>query len=1059
MDDLLTEFLTETVESLENLDVELVRLEQNPNDPELLSNIFRLVHTIKGTCGFIGLSRLESVAHAGENVLGNFRDGVQEVTPEAVSLILAALDRIKEIVATLEETEAEPEGDDSELIAQLDAMYRAGKTGSAPPPAAKKAAPPAPAPVAEAPAAAPANAMPAEPVGSLYERCGATSVLDAVVEMMYAKASNDPALAAMFDGIDMTRMQGHTVEYVVKAFGGPNDYFNDALKPFFAQLVAKGFGGQHFNLLTDHFASALTSLEVKQSAIDEAILMFSAAEGEFVSDADAPKQEAAPPAPVAAEPEEVAESDAPAETAKEERATGAQNKENSVANQSIRVNVELLENLMTMVSELVLTRNQLLQMVRKHEDSEFKVPLQRLSHVTTDLQEGVMKTRMQPIGNAWNKLPRIVRDLANELGKKIDLKMLGAETELDRQVLEMIKDPLTHMVRNSGDHGLEQPADRIKAGKSEIGTITLNAYHEGGHIIIEIADDGRGINVKRVKEKALQNGLATGAELDAMSDQQVQQFIFKAGFSTAEKVTNVSGRGVGMDVVRTNIEKIGGQIELRSVEGKGSTFIIKIPLTLAIVSALIVRCGPERFAIPQLSVVELVRVSSASDHRIEKVNETPVLRLRDRLLPLVSLSNLLNLGSRDLLQTARRAEKAKAEKAKAEKAKAAKAINAKDAEVEAKAPAETVEAGEKNTAEDEAFIVVAQVGAYTFGIVVDAVYDTEEIVVKPVAPILRDIHVYSGNTILGDGSVIMILDPNGIAAATGEIAVTNHGEKAETRFGGQRSDERTALLVFRAGNEEPKAVPLALVARLEEIDVESIEISNGLPVVQYRGQLMPLLAVSSNFERLEEGRQPVLVFTDRDRSMGLMVDEILDIVEDHLSIEITADIPGIIGSAVIAGKATEIIDASSYLTRAFKDWFGRTEKGGAKGRTRGNILLVDDSPFFRNLMAPLLRAAGYDVVTADGADEALSMRDAGETFDVIVSDIEMPGMNGFELAREIRGDGSWKETPLVALSSRTSPEDLAIGREVGFVDYVAKLDREALLETLANTITKMKGAA
>lgn len=1050
MDDLLTEFLTETVESLENLDVELVRLEQNPNDPELLSNIFRLVHTIKGTCGFIGLSRLESVAHAGENVLGNFRDGVQEVTPEAVSLILAALDRIKEIVAALEETEAEPEGDDSELIAQLDAMYRAGKTGTAPPPAAKPAAPPAPEPVA----AAPVEAMPAEPVGSLYERCGATSVLDAVVEMMYAKATQDASLAPMFDGIDMTRMQGHTVEYVVKAFGGPNDYFNDALKPFFDQLVSRGFGGQHFNLLTDHFASALTSLEVKQSAIDEAILVFSAAEGEFVSDGAAPKQEAAAPepvsAPAASEPEEAGDSDSPAESAKEEKAAGSQNKENSVANQSIRVNVELLENLMTMVSELVLTRNQLLQMVRKHEDSEFKVPLQRLSHVTTDLQEGVMKTRMQPIGNAWNKLPRIVRDLANELGKKIDLKMLGAETELDRQVLEMIKDPLTHMVRNSGDHGLEQPADRIKAGKSEVGTITLNAYHEGGHIIIEISDDGRGINVKRVKEKALQNGLATGAELEAMSDQQVQQFIFKAGFSTAEKVTNVSGRGVGMDVVRTNIEKIGGQIELRSVEGKGSTFVIKIPLTLAIVSALIVRCGPERFAIPQLSVVELVRVSSASDHRIEKVNETPVLRLRDRLLPLVSLSNLLNLGSRDLLQTARRAEKAKAEKAKLAKKK--------DAEAAAGTEAVAVEAEEKN-AEDEAFIVVAQVGAYTFGIVVDAVYDTEEIVVKPVAPILRDIHVYSGNTILGDGSVIMILDPNGIAAATGEIAVTNHGEKAETRFGGTRSDDRTALLVFRAGNEEPKAVPLALVARLEEIDVESIEISNGLPVVQYRGALMPLLAVSSDFKRLDEGRQPVLVFTDRDRSMGLMVDEILDIVEDHLSIEIAADIPGIIGSAVIAGKATEIIDASSYLTRAFKDWFGRTEKGGAKGRTRGNILLVDDSPFFRNLMAPLLRAAGYDVSTADGADEALSMRDAGEMYDVIVSDIEMPGMNGFELAREIRGDGSWKETPLVALSSRTAPEDLAVGREVGFVDYVAKLDREALLETLANTIMKMKGAA
>ena len=639
MDDLLTEFLTETVESLDNLDVEIVQLEQNPNDPELLGNIFRLVHTIKGTCGFIGLSRLESVAHAGENVLGNFREGVQEVTPEAVSLILAALDRIKEIVAVLEETESEPEGDDKELIAQLDAMYRAGKEGTAPTAAAadEPAAEAAPAPAEEAAEEPAAAEAPANAGGSLYERAGATSAIDAAVELMYGKVAGDEELAPLFEGIEMARMQGHTVEFMIKAFGGPDDYFNDALKPFFDQLSKNGFSGPHFNKLGDHFAAALALLEVDAAVIDDAMMVFAAAEGEFVQSGDGAAEQ-----PV----EAVAEEEKPEEAPEEAKAEKAQPKETSVANQSIRVNVELLEALMTTVSELVLTRNQLLQMVRHHEDSEFKVPLQRLSHVTTDLQEGVMKTRMQPIGNAWNKLPRIIRDIGNDLGKKIELKMIGADTELDRQVLEMIKDPLTHMVRNSGDHGLEGPEDRVNAGKPETGTVTLNAYHEGGHIIIEIGDDGRGINIGRVKEKIIANELATEAELEGYSDQQIQQFIFKAGFSTAEKVTNVSGRGVGMDVVRTNIEKIGGQIELRSEEGKGSNFIIKIPLTLAIVSALIVRCGTEKFAIPQLSVVELVRVSSASDHRIEKVNETPVLRLRDRLLPLVSLPKPTVSGKR-----------------------------------------------------------------------------------------------------------------------------------------------------------------------------------------------------------------------------------------------------------------------------------------------------------------------------------------------------------------------------------------------------------------------------
>ena len=1020
MDDLLTEFLTETVESLESLDVEIVQLEQNPNDPELLGNIFRLVHTIKGTCGFIGLTRLESVAHAGENVLGNFRDGVQEVTPEAVSLILAALDRIKEIVAALEETESEPEGDDSELIAQLDAMYRAGAEGGASPAAAA----PETAPEEPSADAEPAVADPAPPQGSVYERIGATSVVDAAVELMYGKVSADDELSPLFEDVDMTRLQGHTVEYVVKALGGPDDYFNDALRPFFNELSAKGFAGPQFNRLADHFTASLELLEVTPDVIDDALMIFAALETEFSNAAEADTESEAED--VSAEPE--------AEPPKEEAAEAKQPKETSVANQSIRVNVELLENLMTMVSELVLTRNQLLQMVRNHEDSEFKVPLQRLSHVTTDLQEGVMKTRMQPIGNAWNKLPRIIRDLGNDLGKKIELKMLGADTELDRQVLEMIKDPLTHMVRNSGDHGLEGPEERVKAGKPETGTVTLNAYHEGGHIIIEISDDGRGINIDKVKEKIVANGLATAADLAGMSDQQIQQFIFKAGFSTAEKVTNVSGRGVGMDVVRTNIEKIGGQIELRSEEGKGSTFVIKIPLTLAIVSALIVRVGSEKFAIPQLSVVELVRVSSASDHRIEKVNETPVLRLRDRLLPLVSLTNLLNLGSQDLLNTVRKLDE--------------------------KTETDLADEDREETSEaDDNFIVVSQVGPYTFGIVVDAVYDTEEIVVKPVAPILRDISVYSGNTILGDGSVIMILDPNGIASATGDSASTNPVDQNDATVNVAGNDDRTALLVFRAGTEELKAVPLALVARLEEIEADQVEVSNGQSVVQYRGQLMPLLSVSDDFKPRDEGRQPVLVFTDRDRSMGLMVDEILDIVEENLNIEISTEDNGAIGSAIVDGKATEIVDASHYLTRAFKDWFGRTDERSAGGNVSGRVLLIDDSPFFRNLMAPLLSAAGYEVLTAESGDEALQLRESGEAFDVIVSDIEMPGMDGFDLARTIQESGSWAETPIIALSSRTAPSDIEAGREAGFADYVAKVDRDALLETLSSTIVKMKGAA
>jgi two-component system, chemotaxis family, sensor kinase CheA len=864
MDDLLREFLTESAESLSVLDLELVKLEQNPNNPDLLGNIFRLVHTIKGTCGFLGLPRLESVAHASENVLGKVRDGELEVTPEIVSLILKSLDRIKSILSALEQTEAEPAGDDSDLKARLNAL--ADGTAA---PAEVPSAPPA---AAAAPAA---EAKPAE--------------------------------------------EAEAAEAAAEAAG-----------------------------------------EASRAAV----------------------------------------------TAIEEQAA----REPSVAAQNIRVHVTLLENLMTMVSELVLTRNQLLQILRSQKESDFAAPLQRLNLVTSELQEGVMKTRMQPIGNAWAKLPRMVRDLAHELNKKIDLRMQGAETELDRQVLELIKDPLTHLVRNCADHGLERPEDRRKTGKTETGRINLDAYHEGGQIVIEISDDGRGLPIDKIKVKAVANGLASEAELAGMSDEQIQQFIFRAGFSTAAQITNVSGRGVGMDVVRTNIEKIGGTIELRSKVGKGTAFFIKIPLTLAIVSALIVEAAAERFAIPQISVIELVRATANSGQKIEHIKGAPFLRLRNRLLPLVNLSNLLKIGT----------------------------------------------GTDKKS--DDACIVVSQVGKHTFGIVVDRVFDTEEIVVKPVAPILRDISMFAGNTILGDGSVIMILDPNGIASAIGDASLADQANEVEAAQAATK-DDRVALLLFRAGGSTPKAVPLALVARLEEVDATTIEISDGKPVLQYRGQLMPLVTIEASVQLKKEGRQPILVFADGERTMGLLVDEIVDIVEERMNVQLGTDRTGLLGGAIIAGKATEVIDAGHYLTMAFDNWFAKDRKRqeGAKADAK-RLLLVDDSPFFRNLLTPLLSVAGYDVTSVDGADKALALCEAGKDFDVIVSDIEMPGMSGFEFAEAVRKGGRWQDTPLVALSAHTSAKDLDRGRKAGFVDYIAKLDREALLNTLSQTVVT-KGAA
>ncbi|MCC6203163.1 MAG: chemotaxis protein CheW, partial [Gammaproteobacteria bacterium] len=813
-------------------------------------------------CGFLSLPRLEALAHAAETLMGKFRDGAT-ATPEAVTLILAAIDRIKEILAVIEREQREPAGADADLISGLERLSRA------------------------------------------------------------------IARPAAVSDVSAQHAVGTLVHQVLERPLRPGEDSLDDLERAFRETQVEPVASRHHQTVKE-----------------------------------------------------------------DELAKGA--------NQSLRVPVETLEQLMTMVSELVLTRNQLLEIVRRHEESEFKTPLQRLSNVTAQLQEGVMKTRMQPIGNAWQKLPRVVRDLAGELGKQIDLDLHGAETELDRQVLELIKDPLTHMVRNSADHGLETVAERRGAGKPDRGCIRLSAYHEGGQIVIEVADNGRGLNTGRIKAKALSQGLVTQADVDKLSESQIHKFIFAPGFSTAAQVTSISGRGVGMDVVRNNIDEIGGTIDVRSVAGQGVSFIIKIPLTLAIVAALIVEAAGDRFAIPQLSVSELVRVRAGSGQRIERIRNTAVLRLRDRLLPVARLCDLLGLDS-----------------------------------------------GE--AALDEGFIVVIQFGSQSFGIVVDSVFHTEEIVVKPMSAKLRQIEMFSGNTILGDGSVIMIVDPKGIVQKLGNTVVTQLAAEEAAVAAAARarretsSRETTSLLVFRAGSSQPKAVPLALITRLEEIDVKTIELSNGRHMVQYRGQLMPLLGLGGEPALKGQGNQPLLVFADGARAMALVVDEIVDIVDDHLDIQIASSSPGVIGSAIIRGQATEIIDVGHFVPLAFADWFRGVET--AIERRKLNVLLVDDSPFFRNMLAPVLQAAGYAVTSAANGREALDAISEA-TFDVVVTDIEMPEMDGYALAEKLRSSERWARLPVIALSSVASFDSVERGRAAGFYDIVAKFDRQGLVAAI-----------
>jgi two-component system chemotaxis sensor kinase CheA len=547
----------------------------------------------------------------------------------------------------------------------------------------------------------------------------------------------------------------------------------------------------------------------------------------------------------------------------------------AVSANNIRVDVGLLDKMMNLVGELVLARNQILQFTGSQQDSSFVSTAQRLNLITTELQESVMKTRMQPIGNIWNKLPRVVRDLALSCGKRVRVEMDGAETELDKTIIEAIKDPLTHIVRNAVDHGIEIPEARVASGKEVEGRLLLRAYHEGGQVNIEISDDGAGISLQAVREKARQKDITSAEDVARMSERELLNLIFLPGFSTAKQVTNISGRGVGMDVVKTNIEKIGGTVDLQSTDGKGTTLKIKIPLTLAIIPALIATSSRERFAIPQVSLLELVRLEGDGMTKgIEYIHGAPVHRLRGNLLPLVSLNRVLGLESPD-----RRAEAAN--------------------------------------------IVVLQADDRQFGLMVDEINDTEEIVVKPLSNLLKGLSCFAGATIMGDGRVALILDVMGLAQEASVVtelrdrSVNQLHAKIEE---GSRSG--AAWLLVRIGTTGRLAIPLGHVDRLEEFAVSAVEQSGGNEVVQYRDQIMPLVRLARLLNMPPGERReilPVIVSSKDGKSVGLVVDQIEDVTEQQVIANQSSQRMFLRGSAVMQQKVTDLLDVDAVITLAIQE--------------------------------------------------------------------------------------------------------------------------------------------
>lgn len=680
---------------------------------------------------------------------------------------------------------------------------------------------------------------------------------------------------------------------------------------------------------------------------------------------------------------------------------------------SIRVPVALLDNLMTLMGEMVLVRNQVLQYSTRTEDLEFSSMSKRLNVVTSEIQEEMMKTRMQPIGNVLEKFNRVVRDLSHDLKKNINLVIQGAETELDKSLLESVKDPLTHIVRNSCDHGIELPEVRKSCGKNETGTIVIKSYHEGGQVVIEITDDGKGLHKDQLIKKAIEKGIINANQATSLSDKEAYELIFAPGFSTAAQITNVSGRGVGMDVVRTNIEKIGGTVELSGTAGAGTSIKIKIPLTLAIVPALIVKCGKGTFAIPQVKIEELVRVDPESENKIEMLHGAPVFRLRGDILPLVDLNNVLGLHQ-----------------------------------------------GLENYQDKVSNIVILNAETFSFGVIVDEIQDTVDIVVKPLNRLLKSLQAYAGATILGDGSISLIFDVMGISKLAQLGQEKDKSNKVEEGKR-QKLSEMQELLLIRLNSPTKHALALNYVQRLEEFKEDEIEYSGNQRAIRYRGNILPLVSVNEQLgyelNREEKSSLAVVVIERAGKLYGVEVNEILDTLFTDTELhEPIRQHHGIFGNINTDEELIVVVDPYQVISRAFdledmdpKFDVKSSSKAHAFNDKSGTILLVEDTVYFRKAIKAVLEKRGYTVLLAQDGQEALEILSKESGIDLIVSDIEMPRMNGFQMAREIRKHPAYAKIPMLALSSKADKDYRREGMNSGFDMYLEKLKPEVLLAAIS----------
>jgi two-component system chemotaxis sensor kinase CheA len=1100
-DETLQMYLEESLEHLANIENDFLAIEENGAniDEDLVNKVYRAAHSIKGGAGFMGLTNIKELTHEMENILGKIRAGEMIPTSDIVNVLLDASDQLK---ALMNDVLSSNEIDISAHIKALQDVL-AGKIEAAPE-SAPEAAPventasedAAPSETRQEVDTGTAEVTGEDGLINLKPSAAALAEAHAEAKCVYLIhldmaadiVAKSRVLSEILIEMDQTgTILASSVDLPPIADIDAGWSCNcDTLDLLFATILKPGDINVLFNMDPDR---------IRQLTADNQLLTLAgepvggdSTASQIEEQAEEAAAKPAEPAAAAAEKEtqkaavaetpaesetEAVETDPPEATITESAATTANKaipgaKPALVEQEtSLRVHVSLLDQLMTLAGELVLSRNQLLQSMTSDDHRASEIAGQRIDLITSELQEAIMLTRMQSIGNVFNKFPRVVRDLARNMGKKIELTLEGKDVELDKTIIEAIGDPLTHLVRNAVDHGIERPDVRRQNRKAEVGQIYLKAYHEAGQVNIEIADDGKGLDGDLVAQKAIEKGLISEDQVKIMSDKDRVNLIFLPGLSTAEKVTDVSGRGVGMDVVKTNLDKLGGLIDIESEKGKGSTIRIKLPLTLAIIPCQVVYTGGERYAIPQVNLEELLRIPADQVRkRIERVGDAEVVRLRGDLLPLVKLADIIGVNPlyHDLKTNSYRPDRRKSitDKRETKTALFTEENDAAQTVEDQTAPEETETSGSVENAErryraaSALNIVVVSTGTMKYGLVVDELHDSEEIVVKPLGRDLKKCRGYAGATIMGDGRVALILDVSNLARMAGLTAVENSIKTRELQAAEshlKENSDRQSLLIFRSAEEEQFAAPLNLVERIEKIKASDIEEVGGKRVMQYRGGSLPLFSIDEAAmvkPLADSDNLLVIVFIVAGREVGLLAIGPVDAMETRLDVDpTTLKQTGIMGSAIINDHTTLLIDMYEIVQTLNPEWF--EEQASKKEDNDGNftILFAEDSNFFRNQVKGSMEDEGYIVIEAeDGAEAWDLLQEKGDEIRLVVTDIEMPHMNGFELTQRIKGHPAFGHLPVIALTTLAGEEDVARGQEVGIDDYQIKLDREKLLKSI-----------